>query len=59
MDYSMLAVLESDFSFLILFIMNWALYFIFGFSLCRITLNRCDENKAFCVESNLFYGDAS
>jgi hypothetical protein len=55
----MLAVLESDFSFLILFLMNWALYFIFGFSLCRITLNRCDENKAFCVESNLFYGDAS
>jgi hypothetical protein len=32
MDDSMLVVLESDFSFLILFIMNWVLYFIFAFS---------------------------
>jgi hypothetical protein len=31
MDDSMLVVLESDFSFVILFIMNWALYFVFGF----------------------------
>jgi hypothetical protein len=32
MDDSMLVELESDFSFIILHIMNWALYFIFGFS---------------------------
>jgi hypothetical protein len=32
MDDSMLGVLESDFLFIIVFIMNWALYFIFGFS---------------------------
>jgi hypothetical protein len=31
MDDSMLGVLESDFLFIIVFIMNWALYFIFGF----------------------------
>jgi hypothetical protein len=28
----MLGVLESDFLFIIVFIMNWALYFVFGFS---------------------------
>jgi hypothetical protein len=32
MDDSMLGVLESDFLFIIVFIMNWALYFVFGFS---------------------------
>jgi hypothetical protein len=31
MDDSMLGVLESDFLFIIVFIMNGALYFVFGF----------------------------